>query len=249
MASGTGSILARGVCYSTSANPNIASSLTQQSTGSGAYNEFVTNLQPNTTYYLRAFATNSLGTSYGNQVVFKTKKVNVVGDTLGGGIIAYILAPGDQGYVMGEQHGLIALPWDYFNISLSYAGSCGTWTSASTSQYIGDGAANTNSTYTACSSATTLGAVQVAYNLVANGQSDWHIPSSDELNKLLLSSAFNSLALTNGQLYFSSYLNGTSVNLYRRMFIGYAQVEGISHTFSSSTALSGGVKLRVVRYF
>jgi hypothetical protein len=62
LASGTCSILARGVCYSTSANPNITSSLTQQTTGSGAYNEFVTNLQSNTTYYLRAFATDRKST-------------------------------------------------------------------------------------------------------------------------------------------------------------------------------------------
>lgn len=239
LASGTGSILARGVCYSTSANPNIASSLTQQTTGSGAYNEFVTNLQPNTTYYLRAFATNSLGTSYGNQVVFKTKKVNVVGDTLGGGIIAYILAPGDQGYVMGEQHGLIALPWDYFNTSITWlGGTCNL--PNSTSKFIGDGLSNTNAAYAACST-NSNGAIQVAYNLVVNGYADWFVPSSDELLKLMQSNAFSALNMTNAVYYWSSTIwSGSTITCWRRS----------GNSINSGTFnYSQSYRLRVVRYF
>ena len=247
LASGTGSILARGVCYSTSANPNIASSLTQQTTGSGAYNEFVTNLQPNTTYYLRAFATNSLGTSYGNQVVFKTKKVNVVGDTLGGGIIAYILAPGDQGYVMGEQHGLIALPWDYFNNTLSWS-SCSSISSVVTATFIGSGALNTALAFNACSTSTTSGVIQVASNSTENGQSDWFVPSQDELVRLLQSSIFSQLALSSATYYWSSsrHISSTGILIYRRTSAGGSSVSGSIQSFNTN---GNNIRLRLVRYF
>ena len=245
LASGAGSILARGVCYSTSANPNIASSITQQTTGSGAYDEFVTNLQPNTTYYLRAFATNSLGTSYGNQVVFKTKKVNVVGDTLGGGIIAYILAPGDQGYVMGEQHGLIALPWDYFNTSIKLLSTPSSGLNSScqvangTSVLIGDGLANTQTLYNQCSTLTS-GAIQVAQNLVENGFNDWFVPSSNELMKVLQSAAFNQLNLS-GMYWSSSKASATTV------YQWYRSTNNVINSTVAQYYETG--KLRVIRYF
>jgi hypothetical protein len=247
LASGTGSILARGVCYSTSANPNITSSLTQQTTGSGAYNEFVTNLQSNTTYYLRAFATNSLGTSYGNQVVFKTKKVNVVGDTLGGGIIAYILAPGDQGYVMGEQHGLIALPWDYFNNTLTWS-SCSSISSIVTATFIGSGALNTALAFNACSTSTTSGVIQVASNSTENGQSDWFVPSQDELVRLLQSNIFSQLALSPSTYYWSSSrsASNTGIEIYRRTSAGGNSVTGYSQSFNANGT---NARLRLVRYF
>ena len=65
-------ITARGVCWSTSANPTIENSKTTDATGIGSYVSSITELAPNTTYYLRAYATNSIGTSYGNEVVFTT---------------------------------------------------------------------------------------------------------------------------------------------------------------------------------
>ncbi len=56
-----------GVCWSTSPNPTISSNK--------AHNGYITGLTANTTYYLRAFATNSAGTSYGNEVIFKTEDI------------------------------------------------------------------------------------------------------------------------------------------------------------------------------
>jgi len=62
----------KGVCWSTSPNPTIANTKTNDGIGSGAYTSNITGLLPATTYYLRAFATNSIGTGYGNELIFTT---------------------------------------------------------------------------------------------------------------------------------------------------------------------------------
>ena len=60
----------RGVCWSTTENPTITNSKTSDGIGTGTYASNITGLTVNTTYYARAYATNSSGTVYGNQVVF-----------------------------------------------------------------------------------------------------------------------------------------------------------------------------------
>ncbi|RYE51304.1 MAG: hypothetical protein EOP48_18425 [Sphingobacteriales bacterium] len=69
---GGDSITARGVCWSTSQNSTIANSKTSDGSGSGSFTSNITGLTANTTYYLRAYATNTAGTAYGNEVSFKT---------------------------------------------------------------------------------------------------------------------------------------------------------------------------------
>ena len=69
---GGAAVTARGVCWSTSANPTIADSKTINGTGSGSFSSSMTGLSANTTYYVKAYATNSLGTAYGDQITFKT---------------------------------------------------------------------------------------------------------------------------------------------------------------------------------
>ena len=65
-------VSARGVCWSTSQNPTLADPYTTDGTGTGSYISQLTGLTSNTTYYVRAYATNSAGTSYGNQETFST---------------------------------------------------------------------------------------------------------------------------------------------------------------------------------
>ena len=65
-------ITARGVCWSTSQNPTIANSKTVNGTGSGTFTSNPIGLLPGTTYYLKAYATNDIGTAYGNQLTFTT---------------------------------------------------------------------------------------------------------------------------------------------------------------------------------
>ena len=66
------SILARGVCWSVSPNPTINDTKTSDGTGSGKFYSIIANLLPVTTYYIRAYATNNLGTAYGNQISTST---------------------------------------------------------------------------------------------------------------------------------------------------------------------------------
>ena len=65
-------ITIRGICWSTNQTPTIYDSKTMNGTGTGRFNSNIANLAPNTTYYIRAYATNIVGTSYGNEVSFKT---------------------------------------------------------------------------------------------------------------------------------------------------------------------------------
>ncbi|MBK7134600.1 MAG: fibronectin type III domain-containing protein [Bacteroidales bacterium] len=69
---GGSSITARGVCWSRNQNPTLADSYTTNDFGTGIFNSQLTNLSPGKTYYVRAYATNSTGTTYGNQVSFLT---------------------------------------------------------------------------------------------------------------------------------------------------------------------------------
>jgi hypothetical protein len=67
---GASAITARGICWGTSPNPTIANSITSNGTGIGTYTSNLTGLVGGTTYYVRAYATNGSGTSYGNEISF-----------------------------------------------------------------------------------------------------------------------------------------------------------------------------------
>ncbi|MEO6131333.1 MAG: DUF1566 domain-containing protein, partial [Saprospiraceae bacterium] len=105
-----------------------------------------------------------------------------IGQYDGGGIIAYILVPGDPGYVAGEVHGLIAAPNDEGTVitwgcsGVSIPGADGT--------AIGTGNQNTIDIVSGC--ATAQIAADRCSDLVLGGFNDWFLPSKDELNKLYL---------------------------------------------------------------
>ena len=67
---GTATVTARGVCWSASTNPTIADSKTSDGAGSGIFTSTLTGLTTGITYHIRAYATNSLGTSYGQDIPF-----------------------------------------------------------------------------------------------------------------------------------------------------------------------------------
>jgi hypothetical protein len=69
---GGAAITARGVCWGTKTSPTIADKVTKDGAGSGAFVSNLTGLNGLTKYYARAYATNSVGTSYGPEVNFTT---------------------------------------------------------------------------------------------------------------------------------------------------------------------------------
>lgn len=203
LADGGSAILSRGFVYSSSTvSPIIGtSSFVNSGVGLGNFSSTLTALQPNTTYYIRAFVTNSVGTAYGNTLSFTTLNSMAVGQPYNGGIIAYIFKPGDAGYVSGQIHGLIITN----GTTQSYQWGC-SGTSISTSSSLGFGNSNTNNIISSCSSSST--AARYAYNLSLGGYSDWFLPSYNELLKISENGSL--LNITNSFFWTSTQINSTT---------------------------------------
>lgn len=69
---GGGAITQKGVCWSTNPNPTISADHTEDGTGTETFSSYLSGLNANNTYYLKAYATNNKGTGYGNELIFKT---------------------------------------------------------------------------------------------------------------------------------------------------------------------------------
>ncbi len=67
---GGSEVISRGICWSSNPNPDLSDSHTIDGSGNGIFTSSITGLSPNLTYYVRAYAINSAGTVYGNQVYF-----------------------------------------------------------------------------------------------------------------------------------------------------------------------------------
>ena len=93
---GSSAITARGVCWSTSQNPIISDAHTTNGTGTGTFISNISGLTPNTPYQVRAYATNSQGTSYGGNVQFTT-----LGNQTGN-LVAYYPFTGNANDVSGN---------------------------------------------------------------------------------------------------------------------------------------------------
>lgn len=73
---GGAKVTSRGVVWSKDHNPTISfGTKTSDGSGIGKFRSAITGLEPGTTYYVRAYATNALGTSYGEEVSFTTQAV------------------------------------------------------------------------------------------------------------------------------------------------------------------------------
>lgn len=72
---GKADVTDRGVCWNTSSNPTILNSKTSDGVGTGIFVSNMTGLSSGTTYFVRSYATNSIGTAYGNEVQFSTNSL------------------------------------------------------------------------------------------------------------------------------------------------------------------------------
>jgi len=167
-------VTARGVCWSTSSNPTTSDRYTADGSGTGIFTSEISGLSGNNTlYYVRAYATNSNGTEYGNQLSFTTTSGHYIGENFGGGIIFYL----------SGAHGLISAipdqsdhPWGCEPVDSTALGG--------TSTAIGTGQANTTAIINGCGEAGI--AARICDDLVLEGYSDWFLPSKDELNQMYL---------------------------------------------------------------
>ena len=225
----------RGVVWSTSPNPTVAlSTKTADGTGAGTYTSTIGGLSSSTVYYIRAYATNAAGTSYGSELSFSTLGV---GSNYGGGKIAYIFQSGDPGFVSGETHGII-VSIDQWNAAwgcLNFTNALGT--------IIGTGAQNTSNIVAGCADAGTAAKTCADYTYTMGGiiYDDWHLPSITELDKVFINGS--SVGGFNGQgMYWSS--SQSSTNPDRALQI-IEWVPGASfHTYKANAG-----RVRAVRIF
>lgn len=70
---GGSEVTARGICWNTATNPTVDNFKTTEGSGVGSFSSTMAELTAGTTYYVRSYATNSVGTVYGNEVSFTTE--------------------------------------------------------------------------------------------------------------------------------------------------------------------------------
>ena len=99
LSNGGASVTEKGICYNVSPTPTILNSKIISTDTSNNFVLTVTSLSPNTTYYIRAYATNSLGTSYGSQITISTSNITSNSDA------------GNTMYVIGISSDIIGSVW------------------------------------------------------------------------------------------------------------------------------------------
>jgi Protein of unknown function (DUF1566) len=193
-------VTGRGVCWSTLSNPTTTNSKTTDGSGTGVFVSNITGLTPYTLYYVRAYATNSAGTAYGNEVSFASSPFGFyIGQSYGGGIIFYIDGSG--------QHGLIAAPSDQ---STGVQWGCYGTLIGGTGTVIGTGQANTTAIIAGCITAGI--AANLCDALTLNDYSDWYLPSKDELNQMYIQrNVIGGFANNNNGYYWSSSESGVNI--------------------------------------
>ena len=196
----------RGVCWSTSPSPTITNSSTNDGSGTGSFSSNITGLTAGITYYVRAYAINSVDIAYGNELSFSTLPLTI-GMSHQGGIVFCLF---------GNSGGLIAAPSD--QSTAAEWGCYGTEILGADGTALGTGNQNTSDIEAGCTTAGT--AADICANLTLNGYSDWFLPSKDELNLMYENiGQGNALGLGNvGGFANSNYWSSTEYGYYVSWF-------------------------------
>ena len=199
-------ITQKGIAWWWNPAPLIGHAWTTDGAGGGTWASSITGLYANRTYYVRAYATNSVGTTYGDQLTFTTAEPSTpyIGQSYAGGTIFYLDGTG--------LHGLVAAPGDIGWLPWGCAG-----TSIATGTAVGTGASNTAAIVASCAEATF--AAKSADALVVGGYGDWFLPSVDEVSLMFTNLAAKGLGGFSGYAYrTSSEINASDawiVHFYR----------------------------------
>jgi hypothetical protein len=201
-------IMERGIVYSTSPNPTLGSNKIIIGNGIGTFDTisglghaYPHLLNSNTTYYVRAYAvTENNISAYGNEVSFTTLSVGQTGP--GGGIVFF-----NKGNTNGG--------WQYLESATSdqstgIAWGCDGTSIPGTQLTVGSGEVNTSLIVAGCNEAGF--AAKLCNDLVSGGQSDWFLPSRDELNLMYKNMHLNSQGNFNTSAYYYYWSSTESGN-------------------------------------
>ena len=168
---GNSAVIERGLCWNTSGLPTINNSYIADGSGTGIFESAsMTGLNENTTYYVRAYAINSKGTAYGNEVTFNS-----------GWAFGTVHAGGYVFYNDGNGGGLVAAMTDQSTSQAWITGGFSQTTSiGSTSQALGTGLANSNAIIASFWHEGSAAQICLDYN--DGTYSDWYLPSIVELD-------------------------------------------------------------------
>jgi len=166
---GGADITERGVCWSTTPNPTIANNKTTEGPGDLGFSSRIF-LPANSTNYIRAYATNSHGTGYGNEITLTT--AYAVGLMHGGGMIFEVDGSGQHGWISSLADQGSTIPW----------APGAMWTTA-TNVNSADGAANTTTIINVYGNSGVY-AAKLCRDYRGGGFTDWYLPSTLELQIL-----------------------------------------------------------------
>jgi hypothetical protein len=191
--------------------------------------------------------TNAIG---GPANVYIPNRVRI-GDAYQGGIVAYILLPGDPGFDYNVQHGIIVTSSDQLinqGGAWLYGTNYGSLNTTAAGIALGTGNANTNGIIANQPTPPYVTPAKVCYDLSLNGYSDWWLPSKDELNKLYINRAIIggfSAATYWTSTYFVS--TGTSIITGRAWSQNFS--DGAQSTIPVSYGNGNGTRQRAIRSF
>jgi hypothetical protein len=198
---GTGGVTRRGITYSIHRNPDLDDSVQEDQRFYGAFDYKLFDLLPNTTYYVRAFAQNSVGLIFSNEIELKTEPeadYSLFDIGPGGGIIFMDMKNYENGWRYME-----ALPLDNPNHNNVFWFDH-QYIPIGTFPGIGKGEINSYKFNIQTRAINQLSSMQVLANMSSNGYKDWFLPSIEELAEVREKLYLNNLGGFEDDVFWSS---------------------------------------------